>query len=272
MMATTTPLAPGVSQDTSFAQLLAGIQASGGGGYASAEDERNARPTWGSQLTPSNSTSIEAQRYAAAGLGTAASYMSTYADEVMAWYAWPESRRRAVAQMMADAGLIESSSNYVQARAVWQDAVEEASQYTAMGKQVSPMEMLNIMGGLRESRGGTTTQTSRSTTEVSRAAARQSIRAIYQDQLGRDPTEDEMSRYTAMIQGQARSNPTVSTTTTTTDGSGNTTSDTKTTPGYGLDDAQEATRSKVEQNPEYGAFQAATTYFNVLENVVGSLG
>lgn len=176
--------------------------------------------------------------------------------------------KRNLALTLYRAGLVSDPGNYDQVQAAWNQAVQDAAQAYQAGKMVTPMQMLAskvaFAADVRKANGGlTNTSTSTSYNIPSPQDSEAIVKSVFQQGIGRDPTEHELAKYSTMISGIAQKNPSTSTSTTTRDLAGNshtTTSTHEKAPtqaGY-----QQAIMDGVQQNPEYGAYQAATTYYN----------
>jgi hypothetical protein len=98
------------------------------------------------------------------------------------------------------------------------------------------------------------------------------IHAMYQNELGRDPTDGELSRYRSMLINKSKANPQTQTSTTTTtpnkDGS-NTSQVSNSTSSGGWSQAglTDDLQGKVHADPEFGAYQAATSYMQAIESL-----
>jgi len=262
-----------------FAEFAAQYQAAGAGSSAGPvltdrgnKVYLNIVPEVGSE------TDTAYQRYRAAGLGVDLSKSKGLVDintAIYEWYNFDEDKQAGLAQDMYRYGLLENAADYDQAFKIWSLACQHAAGYAEHGKQVTPYMVLDLLGGQFGKGNGlgggpkTTTSTSRSTSVITDASAHNAVRAMFQEQMGRDPTKSELRRYSSMIISRSKAKPTVSTTTSTTTAAGNTTSDTVTKAGYGAEDVEEDLRSRTENDPEYGAYQAATTYMNVLQSIIG---
>jgi hypothetical protein len=185
------------------------------------------------------------------------------------WYTWSDAERSAFGQRLYKLGLVNNPNDYGQLFSAWQGAVQEASNfYMAAGRKVTPWQAIDLMantagGGLKP-----TTQTSTSvkvpTVEDAHAATKQ----IFQALMGRGPNQEELDRYASMMTGYAQKHPSV--TKTTTDAHGNQTS---TTSGGTSDAAMgDMLSTQAKADPEYGAYQAATTYWNALVGALGGNG
>lgn len=114
----------------------------------------------------------------------------------------------------------------------------------------------------------TTTQTSVDLTdpETAQALITQSLTQL----LGRAPSDGELAQFKGTISGYEKSHPSVATTTEQYDSQGNVVA-TNTTRSGGVTDAarQQLLQSKVQDTPEYAKYQAGTTYFNALLQLIG---
>lgn len=191
------------------------------------------------------------------------------------FYAWSPAEQQAWANKMYRAGLINDPGNYDAALAQWTSAVEfAAGQYTYGQKRITPWDVMQDRLGLSRVAGNgngprTTTSTSTARQVLSNGDADTMIKAIFQSQLGRDPDKGELSRYRSMLINKVDANPQVSTTTTNYDGKGNQTSNTVTRGGVNQSELQGMVSDKNQADPEWGAYQAATSYMGALENLLG---
>lgn len=101
-----------------------------------------------------------------------------------------------------------------------------------------------------------------STREDALALAKNSMAQL----LGRAPTADEVSQYLNALNGYERENPTVSTTVTHISPETGEQTGSETTSSGGVTQAgrQALLEQKMEGTKEYGAYQASTTYFNAM--------
>jgi hypothetical protein len=127
-------------------------------------------------------------------------------------------------------------------------------------------QAVDILAGNHKGATGST-QTQKSfvipTVEDAHAATKQ----MFQSLMGRGPDENELNRYASMMTAYAQKHPKV--TKTVTDANGNQT----TTSSGGVSDAAlgDVMSNQARQDPEYGAYQAATTYWNALQGALGGL-
>jgi hypothetical protein len=152
---------------------------------------------------------------------------------------------------------------------IWQRAVTSASKAGQAGKKVSPWDVITMMvqfagnGGSGSSAAGhPASTTNASVTLPNPSDAKNLITNIFQQGIGRTPTPGELNKYTALLSGVARNNPTVTTTQYGYDGSGSpVTTGTTVSGGYNQD---QTIADKLQGSKEFGAYQAAT---NVLQRI-----
>jgi hypothetical protein len=94
---------------------------------------------------------------------------------------------------------------------------------------------------------------------------------IFQALMGRDPDKNELDRYGSMMTSYAQKHPTVTKQTQTTDIHGNTTSSSTSSGGYSAAGVTDMLSNQAKADPEYGSYQAATTYFNALIGAMGGM-
>lgn len=191
---------------------------------------------------------------------------------------------------LVHAGLLKPGKNvtYAQLQAQWANAVQDAAQaYTVSGKQVTPYDIVDIMGTVNGA-GGTTgglaagsvpggtkqTETDRTVDHVSNEEASQILRNAFEQAVGRAPTDTEVEEFANRLHTAIRQNPTVTKTTATMDANGNVTRNVDSEGGFGSGGVGGFANSMAQQDamadPEYGAYQASTTYFNALLQAIKS--
>ena len=155
------------------------------------------------------------QRYRRAGLGTDLSALVDINTAIYEWYKMDEDKQAGLAEKMYNYGLLENAADYDGAFKVWSLACQHAAGYAEHGKQVTPYMAIDLLGGQFGKGNGlggapkTTTSTSRSTTVITEASARNAVRAMFQEQMGRDPSKSEMSRFSSKIISPSKSRPTL---------------------------------------------------------------
>lgn len=178
-----------------------------------------------------------------------------------------DSFSRQVIKKMLNLGLIKTSS-FAEASQVWDDAVAMAGRFAAADRRITPFMALDFMGGAGGGARGPTSQTQRSYQIISRASANAYVRAMFKEQLGRNPTRAELKKWSGRLIAKSEADPTVTTSTTTYSGQ-NASTVSRTREGFSDAEAEEYMRSTTEADPEFGAYQAATTYFNALMSAIG---
>lgn len=191
------------------------------------------------------------------------------------FYTWSPAEQQAWMNKMYRAGLINDPGNFDAALAQWNSAVEfAAGQYTYGQKKVTPWDVMQDRLGLSKLQGNgngprTTTSTSTAQQVLTNGDADTMIKAMFQNQLGRDPDKGELSRYRSMLINKVADNPTVTRTTQTVDARGNSTSRSSTSGGVSQGELTQMATDRAQGDPEWGAYQAATTYMGALESLLG---
>lgn len=212
---------------------------------------------------------------------------------------WTVEERISFGRQAQEAGLLGRDFDMTQVQKVWDYAVNAASMESQAGKRVNPWDVIGMakavrrggMGGAGGSGsggsggsggggsggsgggagGGGGTSGPRTVTQKrydipSADDARAAVKSVYQNAVGRNPTDQEINRYVAILTKQAKDNPSI--TTSVIDADGNSTSTTR----GGLTSAAigERLNSAVQADPEYAAYQAAVTYFNAVQEAIKS--
>lgn len=203
--------------------------------------------------------------------GTRPAYVDIQ-DAYVQWFRMDPAEQVELTDRFYRAGLISNPGDYAAAAREWRSAVDAAAGYNAAGKDITPWQVINLAEILRakdtpDAAAGPkqTTQVSTRVDVLSRPDAEAIVMNVFRGAVGRDPEQGELDRYAALLIGKSKANPTKSTTTTdyTADGSV-ATSNTISTGGISSAALQQAAQDEARADPEYGAYQAATTYFNAL--------
>lgn len=178
------------------------------------------------------------------------------------WYEMDDGARTQLQQMMWGLGLTKGPEDIDGAFKAWQQAVDTAFQFTAAGNPKSVMDTLPMLAnfGMAGGKGSKGPTTSRSTTfdVLDPLQAKVALHNAFQQMMGRNPTDAEMSSWISSAQSAMKAHPRVSETTV--DANGNQT--TKTVdPGY---DPQAAIQDQLNNDPEAQAHQAAATLYPAL--------
>lgn len=251
------------------AAIAAALSAIGGGGTSQA-DRLAAMPLYNGKSY--NNSQLEDS-------------FSTVGESQAQWYRFSDQERLSLARTMVRFGLISNEDDYFNAQKVWNAAVEESAYYYSYGKRnISPYDAIGLFAGLdtgwRTKDGkngllaGGASKARTETTTASRVKllgpteAKSLITDVFKSELGRAPSASELSRYTSSLAGAAKKNPVQATQTTRYNAAG-VAVDTSTVESGGVDFNQ-VSRDKAQADPEYGAYQAATTYMNALLSAIGS--
>ena len=194
------------------------------------------------------------------------------------WYQMSDQERASIGVRLARAGVLDSASDYQGAFKAWQYAVQEAGNfYTATGgkRKVTPWDMLSLLEDNAAAAGGskgpkTTKQTSTSTNIPSPLDAEAAVKTIFQEGIGRDPSKGELARYSSLLIGKAKANPSITNSTQTVDANGNVSQSSTSSGGLSAAGAQQALMNEVQADPEYGSYQAATTYYGALLKAIAA--
>lgn len=195
---------------------------------------------------------------------------------------WSHDEQLAAMQKMRDYGF--SVTNYDDMMKVWSAAVQRSADALSAsnGKnKITPWDALALYGEENNAQShtpgsanftGTKTQVSKSVNELTEGQTWAALRGTLQSLLGRDPSDQELRNFTYKMNSLAAANPSITKTTTQyQDGSPVSQSSTN-TGGFTTDDAARSAYDQAEQSPEYGAFQAATTYYNAALSALGAVG
>jgi hypothetical protein len=196
-----------------------------------------------------------------------------------------EKDRKEFMQKAIETGLIKPGSDGVSAADVfeaWQRATNYAAGYNKDRGQdawISPWEAATRMGvsGVAGSGGAydpfkprTQTQTTkRDFTKGNDAeSVTRNLESIFQQEMGRAPTEQERAVYQRAIQKAYDANPEKTVSTTQTDANGVTTG---TTTASGGVDMTATLLDQVRNDPESQAYQAGSTFFQAAMNALGAI-
>lgn len=189
------------------------------------------------------------------------------ADEAVAdFYNWSDSQRKAFGERMHSIGLLEDPSNFMGALDLWKQAVSGSVISTMTGKDRSPWQVLDLWDGLTHDadrkKPPPPPQVNYNIPSAQEAEA--AIKQIFRDKVGRDPNDSELSKYRGMLIRKAKESPSISTTKYDTNGYP---TGTTTTGGF---DATGFIGDTVENNDDYGVYQASTVYYNAFKSALGA--
>jgi hypothetical protein len=206
-------------------------------------------------------------------------------------YGWSDAEKKAWGNRVYSLGMTSDPYDWDGMVKAWGWAVDQAAGLHDAGKNVTPWGFVSMYEkertdaglGLNPSTGytGPRTQTNTNTAVnlPSQSDAEAAVTQLFQEQVGRKPTDNELARYSSTLIGGYRDHPQTTTTTTTNtptsfagDGSVIDSDTSTSSTSTGAFNPSGMLQKKVEADPEYGAYQAATTYFNALMQVIGAPG
>lgn len=178
----------------------------------------------------------------------------------------------------------EDMADYYTLQKMWFSMAEESANLWTTGKKaVGIWDAPRFLSGaawlgdsenqrLRGAAGATTgfvgsrTSVSKSVDLTDPLSAKALVNYTLSKALGREANAEELAAFTGALNSYESANPSISTTTATYSGEEGDSPDTSTvtTGGVTQDAAQQLLSDKARENPEYGAYQAATTYANAL--------
>lgn len=197
-------------------------------------------------------------------------------------YLWDEEELDSAMKRMQDAGLDVKSFDDV--NSVWQSLVERAAKTFTISegeKKVTPWDVLDLIeredesanGALREDENFTHVSTSKSVQDISEGEAWATLQSNLSRMLGRDPSDQEVRDFTHRMNSLAARNPAISKTISTyKDGRLTNSTTREVESGFTADDMMQDSYEQAQANPEYGAFQAASTYYNAAISALGAIG
>lgn len=208
---------------------------------------------------------------------TAGSY-STIGDLMKKAYGtWDRNKIASIGAKFVAAGWLQpgDESNFDKVSQAYQRVLEMAALMYKAGRYVTPEEVLNRFiggaGGGGVSRPTSYTETTKSVDLTNPKTARALLKQSLQDRLGRDPSAAEQQAFIAALNAAERENPTVRTTQYRLNPETQQYQMASQTTASGLDPQAYLDEYAEEHNQkEYGAYQAATTYFNALLQAIGA--
>lgn len=209
------------------------------------------------------------------GAGSRIAYMGQ-AQAQNLYYTWDNKTRNKFLSQLSLAGYKTDKLQDAQLAALWAGYVETAGKYSLAGKWVSPWEVIGKdiaqVGGAAgaASRARTVTSTQKTYNISTAEDAHALFQGAAQTLLGRDPTKSEIARFKSVLNKFEQATPAMTTTTAKYNAEGDLTSQTsKTTGGVSAAAQQLMAQEEAKKNPEYGAYQAATSGMNWLMEMIG---
>lgn len=202
--------------------------------------------------------------------------------QVLAWHGTPAFDRWG--STLLKLGLIDAGdeASVEILDAVWQDAVDLSARFLAAGKKVTPWKAAELMasgtgtgnGGRYGSSGGAFTgnrsSTSRSVDLTDPATAKAITNDALSQALGRAARPEEAAQFLQVINSAERASPTVTTSNTRYEADKPVSESSTTSGGLTSAGRSQMVTDRAQALPEYGAFQAASTYYNALVSALDS--
>lgn len=196
-------------------------------------------------------------------------------------YLWDEAELDDAMKRMQDAGL--DVKTFDDVNSVWEGLVERAAKtysYSKGEKKVTPWDVLDLVqredetaNGGKDDENFTHVSTSKSVQDISEGEAWSTLQSNLTRMLGRDPSDQEVRDFTHRMNTLAAQNPAISKTISTYKDGRLTNSTTKQVEsGFTADDMAMTSYEDAQADPEYGAYQAASTYFNSAMSAMGAIG
>lgn len=164
----------------------------------------------------------------------------------------------------------------------WEKALDLSATFFERGKRINPRDALRAIAGVGadgkpgsgRSKGftGTKTRTDRQVDLTDPTTARALVNEVLSQHLGRAATDEEIEAFRGTLNAFERANPTLSTTTAQYADGDVVSTNTTTSGGVTQAARQQLLADEAMELPEYGAYQAAATYFNALLGSLGTVG
>lgn len=195
-------------------------------------------------------------------------------------FTWGEKEREAAYKRVSQA-VGQPVTSFEQFNSIWSSAVKTAQMSWAAtqgGKNGSPLTVWDVFDlakreGSKYGYGAAPTTTvshSSSVEKLSDGSTWSILKSALTNSMGRAPTNSELRRFASKANQIAARNPTRTRTVTTT-GPGGSTSRSTTKQGASAGDYQLAAENMANANPETGAYQAATTYYDAFLKGIGAM-
>lgn len=190
------------------------------------------------------------------------------------YYGWDQATKDKFLTQAALAGYDVNNMKDGQLASLWGAYVQQAANYYGGGQAVTPWDIMAKDRAQREAYARTprsVTQTSKSFDLSTEGDARAIFYTAAQQLLGRDPTKGETKEFQKALNAMERANPTITKTTANYMGAELQSQTSETTGGVKEGARQMEAMDKAKANPEYGAYQAATTYFDAMMEMLGGM-
>jgi len=189
------------------------------------------------------------------------------------FYGWDSDTRSKFLTQLSLAGYNTQGMTDSDMAKAWGAYAEQSAMYYSAGRKFTPWDILAKDRNMRENAPAPTPRTTTTTESATNLSTRGDAHAIFlksaQSLLGRDPTGEEVKQFQSTLNAYEKAHPTVQTTTSTFLGQDLQKRSTTTKGGVSADEQQMMSMEDIKKDPEYGAYQAATTYFGALMDMIG---
>ena len=191
------------------------------------------------------------------------------------YYRFSAKQKASFRAKLLAASMIKATDGPDAEAAVWAGLVTMSSKYTdARNQGVSPWDVLAMYAPTNPKRGarvdGSYTTTSSEVNLTDPETAKAIINRALTDTLGREATPSESKLFRTALAAKEKDNPNTRTTTQTIKGGLVTGSTSTAGGGVSADAMQQMAQDQGKGSSEYGAHQAATTYYNAMVQALGS--
>lgn len=252
----------------------AGLTASPGGtALMSGAQGMGAQASGSAQFSPTDTSPVYmGMQGPRPGDPTGEPLYSNLGDVINSWYTMDRATKDKFEAQLAAAGYKTETMTDADLSKVWGSYAAQAAAYANAGKQITLWDLISMDQRTRATaKPVTTTNVSKSYNISNYEDTHAIFMNAAQSLLGRAPTVAETKAFQRQLNAYERANPSVTTTTQTTSGLGNSTSTSSTSGGVTAAAMQDMAQQAAQQNPEYGSYQAATTYFNSLLSAIGHM-
>lgn len=188
------------------------------------------------------------------------------------WYTMDQASKDKFEAQLAMAGYKTETFSDADLGNLWASYAGQAAAYNEQGRNLTLWDVLAMDAKNHQTaKPVTTTHTDVSTNVSNYQDTHALFMSAAQSLLGRAPTAAETKSFQKTLNAYQQANPTKTTQTSTTDAMGNTSSTTSTSGGTTQAGLTDLAQQAAQQNPDYGAYQAATTYFNALLGAIGHM-
>lgn len=186
------------------------------------------------------------------------------------YYQWDAKTKAKFLTQLSLAGYDTTNMSDDQLASAWAAYAQQSANYLAQGVQLTPWDIMSKDMKQRENSVAKTTTATSSNVQLS---TYQDAHALFtqaaQSLLGRDPTKGESRNFLSTINAYEQEHPQITKTSTTTKGGQTIAQSSTTTGGASAAAESDVATQQAKKDPEYGAYQAATTYFNALMDMAG---